>query len=102
MRRVTVYFARLLVVTALLLPMSNAIALETFQKFGPISSVSHDKFTVRGVEYRIAPRATLDSNDASRKQLSDFKKGDKIYFEGEIINGIRYVKLVTYESPIAS
>ena len=102
MRRVNIHFARLLVVAALLLPMTNASALEKFQEFGAISSLSYDKFTVKGIEYRIAPTAKLDSNDANRQKLSDFKRGDKIYFKGQVINGIRYIELVIYETPVPS
>jgi len=102
MIRVNRHLARLLVVAALLLPLTTAGALEQFRQAGTITSLTHDKFVVKGVVYRVAPSAKLQSDDASRKRLSDFKKGDKIYFEGKVINGINYVDLVVYEPPTPS
>lgn len=93
---------RLLIAVSLLLPLTNAQAVEKFREAGIIASLSYDSFTVRGVVYRIAPTAKLRSEDASRKKLSDFKPGDRIYFEGQRIGGVFYVELVVYEIPMPS
>ena len=76
--------------------------MDSFQEFGVIKSLDYSGFTVRGREYRIAPGAKLRSNDAGRKRLSDFRKGDRIYFEGKILNGSYLVYLVVYETPVPS
>ena len=93
---------RLLIVTALLLPWSPAGAVDDFRQFGIIKSLTSNSFTIRDTEYRIAPGATLQSNDPGRKRLSDFRKGDKIYFEGKLINGVNYVDKIYYATPIPS
>ena len=96
------FLVRLLFAAALLLPVANAQALDKFRQAGIISSLAYDKFTVKGVEYRISPGAQLKSNDARRKKLSDFKPGDRIYFEGTVMDGIYRVELVVYETPVSS
>ena len=93
------FLVRLLIAAALMLPLANAQAMEKFRQAGMISSLGYDKFTVRGVEYRVAPGAKLKSEDASRKKFSDFKRGDRIYFEGKLIGGVYYVELVVYQTP---
>ena len=93
---------RLLIVTALLLPWSPAGAVDNFKQFGVISSLSSNGFTIRGKEYRIAPGAKLDSNDASRRRLSDFRKGDKIYLEGKLLNDVYFVDRIVYRTPVQS
>ena len=50
-------------------------------------------------EYRIAPGARLKSFDASRRRLSDFKKGDVIIFTGKAISDVYYVDVITYYAP---
>lgn len=102
MRQVNVLLVRLLIAASLLLPLANAQAVEKFRQAGIISSLSYDKFTVRGIEYRMTPAAKLKSNDARRKKMSDFKPGDRIYFEGTLIDGVYHVELVVYETPIPS
>jgi len=96
------YLVRLLIAAALLLPLANAQAMEKFRQAGTITSLAYDRFTVRGVEYRISPGAKLRSDDASRKKFSDFKRGDRIYFEGNVMGGIFYVELIVYETPVPS
>jgi hypothetical protein len=91
-----------MIVAALLLPWSPAGAVDTFKQAGVIKSLSASTFTVRDKVYRIAPGATLQSNDSSRKRFSDFKKGDKIYFEGKLVNGVYFVDKIIYETPIPS
>ncbi len=90
---------QLLLVTALMLPWATTEALETFEKAGYIASVGYDKFTLRNQEYRISPTAQFGSNDANRKEFSDLKKGDAIYFKGKILNGVHYVDSIFYETP---
>ena len=102
MRSIRTFAVRLLIAISLLLPLANAQAVEKFREAGIIASLSYDSFTVRGVVDRIAPTAKLRSEDASRKKLSDFKPGDRIYFEGQIIGGVFYVELVVYEIPTPS
>ena len=93
---------KVLLFGALSLFALGAQALEDFEQAGLIKSVNYSGFTVDGVRYRIAPGAKLQSNDPSRKKLSDFQQGDRIYFEGKIMNGAYLVYLVVYEKPIAS
>lgn len=102
MKNFKTLLAQLLVVASLLLPWSPAGAVDNFRQFGVIKSLSYDKFTVRDKEYRIAPGATLESNDRERRRLSDFKKGDKIYFEGRLLDGVNYVDMIVYRTPVES
>lgn len=99
MKQFKTLLTQLLVITSLMLPWATTEALETFEKAGYIASIGYDKFTIRGQEYRISPSAQLNSNDASRKIFSDFKKGDAIYFKGKILNGVYYVDIIFYETP---
>ncbi len=93
---------RLLLVASLMLPWTTAGALETFDSGGVITAVGYDKFTVNQQEYRVAPGAKLRSYDASRKKFSDFRPGDVIMFQGKVLNGVHYVDLIIYRTPIAS
>ncbi len=99
MKNLKTQCARLLIVFTLLLPWAATDALETFEQAGVISSIGYDKFTLRGKSYRLAPGAKLDSKDQSRKKFSDFKKGDRIYFKGKVLNNVRYVDIIYYETP---
>lgn len=92
----------LAVVLLFSLPWVNSQALENFMKAGVITSVGYDKFTLQSREYRFAPGAKINSSDASRKKFSDFRQGDKIYFEGIILNGVYYVNIIYYETPTPS
>lgn len=80
----------------------NAQALENFQQAGVITAVGYDKFTLGSREYRFAPGAKISSDDASRRKFSDFRPGDQIYFEGTVLNGIAYVNIIYYRTPIPS
>lgn len=102
MKKLNVYLARLALVAALMLPWTLAEAVENFKKFGVISSVSQSSFTIRDRKYRIAPGAKLRSDDPARRRLSDFKKGDKIYFEGKIVGDDYLVDIIVYNTPVAS
>ena len=102
MKKLRAHLASLALAAALLLPWTLAEAVEPFQKFGVISSVSSSGFTIRDQAYRIAPGAKLRSDDPSRKRLSDFKKGDKIYFEGKIVGEDYLIDYIVYESPVPS
>ena len=102
MKRLKTLLAQILVVTSLLLPWMPAGAVDNFRQFGIIKSLSYDKFTIGNKEYRVAPGATLDSNDAERRRLSDFKQGDKIYFEGKLLDGVNYVDKIIYRTPVES
>jgi len=99
MKQFKTLLTQLLVITSLMLPWATTEALETFEKAGYIASVGYDKFTIRDQEYRISPKAKLNSNDASRQKFADFKKGDAIYFKGKILNGVYYVDIIFYETP---
>lgn len=91
-----------LLVTSLLLPWGTTGALDTFEQAGTISDVGYEKFTVKKKQYRIAPGVKFKSSDASRNKFSDFKKGDQIYFKGKILNGVRYVDIIVYLTPVPS
>lgn len=91
-----------LLVTSLLLPWTTTGAIETFEQAGTISNVGYDKFTVNRKVYRIAPGAKLNSSDSSRTKFSDFKKGDEIYFKGKVLNGVNYVDIIVYVTPVPS
>ncbi len=94
--------AQILIVLSLMLPWTTTGALELFEKAGVISSIGYDKFSVSGKEYRIAPKAILNSKDDRRIKFSDFKKGDQIYFKGKVLNGVNYVDIIYYETPVPS
>jgi len=102
MKQFKTLLTRLLVITSLMLPWATTTALETFEKSGYIASVGNDKFTIRGQVYRVSPSAQLKSNDARRKKLSDFKKGDEIFFKGKILDSVYYVDIIYYKTPIDS
>ena len=91
-----------LLAAGLLLVSANTMALEQFEQFGVINKLNYSGFIVSGQKYRIAPGAKLRSNDASRKRLSDFRQGDRIYFKGKILNNAYLVYLVVYERPTPS
>lgn len=93
---------RLLLVASLMLPWATTGALETFERGGVISAVGYDKFTVNQQEYRVAPGAKLKSYDARRKKFSDFRPGDLIIFQGKVLNGVHYVDVIIYHTPITS
>jgi hypothetical protein len=102
MKPLKILLAQSLIVASLLLPWSPAGAVDNFRQFGVIQSLSYDKLTIGSKEYRVAPGATLDSDDVNRKRLSDFKKGDKIYFEGKLLDGVNYIDKIVYRIPVPS
>ncbi len=99
MKQLTQRFTPFLIMLALMLPWATADALETFEKAGIISSVGPDQFTLDRKSYRLAPKAQLKSEDASHKKFSDFKKGDKVWFTGTILNNVHYVDMIVYVMP---
>jgi hypothetical protein len=100
MKSLKTFPGTLLLFAVLLLPWATVQALENFEQFGVIKSLSSGSFTVRGQTYRLTPGARIDSNDVNRRQLSDFKKGDQIYFEGKILNDAYLIDLIVYQTPI--
>lgn len=116
----TLILTQLLVIASLLLPWTTTVAQEvsgqrtltvtpgsgkstltvkTFDRSGVITKLGYDKFTVDDKDYRIAPRASLQSNDGKRSRFSDFKPGDEIYFKGKVLNDVNYVDIIYYEAP---
>ena len=87
---------------AFILPWSSSEALDTFEKAGVITAIGYDQFTVRTQNYRFAPGAKIVSSDPARSQFSDFEFGDQILFRGKILNGVHYVDVIIYETPIPS
>ena len=102
MKSIKTFPQSLLLLILLLLPWTVAEALQGFEQFGVIKALDYSSFTIRGQKYRISPGARLKSNDASRKRLSDFRAGDRIFFQGKILNGAYLVDLIVYETPIPS
>jgi hypothetical protein len=90
-----------LLIGALTVSWTSADAVESFEQAGPISAINYAGFSVEQQEYRFAPGARLKSFDTSRRQLSDFKKGDIIIFKGKVISGVYYVDMITYYPPKA-
>ena len=99
MKRLMSFLFRILLTASLALAWTTVAAVETFEQAGPIAEISYSGFTVEQQQYRIAPGAKLKSYDASRRRLSDFKKGDVIIFEGKVISDVYYVDLITYYAP---
>jgi len=120
MKQFNTFLTRLLVISLLILPWTTTVALETFgratltvkpgsgkstltvktfDRSGVITKLGYDKFTVDDKDYRIAPRASLQSNDGKRNRFSDFKPGDEIYFKGKVLNDVNYVDIIYYEAP---
>ena len=93
---------QLLVISSLMLPWATTAALETFEQAGTITELGYDEFTVRGKEYRFAPGAQLHSTDIQRNKFSDFELGDEIYFKGKILDGVNYVDIIYYRTPVPS
>jgi hypothetical protein len=90
---------RILLIASLTFSWTSSEALEAFEQAGPISAINYTGFTVEQQEYRITPGAQLKSFDASRRRLSDFKKGDVIIFKGKVISGVYFVDMITYYAP---
>ena len=90
---------RILLIASLTFSWTSSDALEGFEQAGPIGAINYAGFTVEQQEYRITPGARLKSFDASRRRLSDFKKGDVILFTGKVISGVYYVDMITYYAP---
>ena len=90
---------RILLIASLTFSSTSASAVEAFEQAGPIGAINYAGFTVERTLYRIAPGARLKSFDASRRKLSDFKKGDVIIFTGKVISGVYYVDMITYYAP---
>ena len=97
MKQLKTLLAQLLVITSLMLPWVTAEALETFQQAGAITGYSHDKFVVNQQVFRIRPDTEFPSG--SRPSYKSFKKGDEVYIEGKILNGIRYVDKMSFYPP---
>lgn len=89
----------ILLVASLTFSWTSAGAVESFEQAGPIGAINHSGFIVERQLYRIVPGTRLESFDASRRQFSDFKKGDIIIFRGKVISGVYYVDLITYYAP---
>ena len=102
MKKLSAHLASLALAAALLLPWTIAEAVEPFKQFGIIKSVSSSGFTIRDQQYRIAPGAKLRSDDPARKRLSDFRTGDKIYFEGKIVGDDYLIDYIVYRTPVPS
>ena len=99
MRQLKSLLTQLLLITSLLLPWTVTEAAEYFENAGHINSISFDTFTMQGKKYRLASDAKLSSESSSRRSFRDFKKGDFIYFKGNILNGVHYVDIIFYETP---
>lgn len=93
------HFIRLLVVMSLVLVSITAQAQETFEQAGVITALGYDSFTLAGRKHVSAVDMRLKSNNASRVKLSDLKAGDIIWCKGIVLNGVRYVKLISYKTP---
>ena len=102
MKQFKTLLTQLLVISSLMLPWATTAALETFDQAGVITSLGYDKFTVGGRDFRFAPGALLQSDDSNRKKFSDFKLGDQIYFKGKVLNGVNYVDIIYYRTPVPS
>jgi hypothetical protein len=99
MRKLKRFMVSVLLTASLALSSTSVDAVETFEQAGPIAEIGYSGFTVEQQKYRIAPGAKLKSYDASRRKLSDFKKGDVIIFKGKVISDVYYVDLITYYAP---
>ena len=102
MKSLNTHLARALLIFSLMLPWATTEALERFEQAGYITDIGISSFVVRGTKYRIAPGAKLSSKSAKRRSFSDFRKGDEIYFKGEIVNGVYHVNIIYYEDPVPS
>ncbi len=95
-------FRILVALLTFILPWASTEAVENFRKAGVITSVGYDQFTIYDQKFRFAPGARISSNDDTRQIFSDFRTGDEIYFEGVILNGVFYVNIIYYETPVPS
>lgn len=97
------YSLRILIVFfTFALPWTASEALENFEINGVITSIGFDQFTVNGQSYRFAPGAKIESRDPKRRKFSDFKFGDEIWFKGVVLNGVYYVDIIVYKTPVPS
>jgi hypothetical protein len=99
MKKVKHRLAGLFLALSLGFVCAPARAVEPFEQGGPISAIGSSRFVVEDQEYRIAPGAKLQSFDASRRRLSDFREGDVIIFEGKRVNGVYFVDKIVYHAP---
>ena len=90
---------QLLLIASLMLPWTTTGALEKFEVEGTISAISIDKFTVQSKQYRINPNLRLASYNDSKKSFTDFKKGELVYFGGEILDGVYMVDFLVLVKP---
>lgn len=88
----------LIAILVFILPWSTSYALENFQKAGVIYSVGYDEFTIRTQKFRFAPGAVIHSTDTKRSKFSDFRRGDYIYFEGVVLDGVYQVNAIHYQN----
>jgi len=93
------HFIRLLVVMSLVLVSITAQAQETFEQAGVITASGYNSFTLAGRKHVIAVDVQLKSNNASRVKLADLKTGDVVWCKGIVLDGVRYVKLISYKTP---
>jgi len=97
MKQLKTLLAQLLVITSLMLPWATTEALENFQQAGVITGHSQDKFVVNQKVFRI--RRDTEFPSSKRPSYKAFKKGDEVYIEGIILDGIRYVDKMVFYPP---
>ena len=99
MKLVKTRLAKLLVIMVTMLPLAGVSAAEEFMKSALITRI--DAGTVKlylydDIKFRFKTSTTIKNPNVKNPGLSDFKRGDNVYLQGEILNGVYYVDLIQY------
>lgn len=89
---------RLLVVVALVLPMTAANAADEFHKSGLITRVNAATVNIYlyDINFRIRSSTKIEIPNVKDPDMGDFKKGDNVYLKGEVSNGVYSVDLIQF------
>jgi len=98
MKQLKSLLTQLLLITSLLLPWAATEAAEPFVKAGFITKVNAATINLYhyDIDFRIGSDAKIEIPNVSNPRMSDFKKGDQVYMEGKILNGVYYVDWILY------
>ena len=99
MKLVKTRLAQLLVIMVTMLPLAGVNAAEDFGKSGQITRINAGTvklYMYDDINFRFRSSTRVENPNQSNPRLSDFKTGDTVYLQGEILNGVYYVDLILY------
>ena len=80
---------------SLMVPWTPVLA-ESFEEGGFITEISLKGFFIDDNKHRLSPGAKLLNPSAARGKLKDLRPGDLISGRGVVLNGVRYLEVITY------